>query len=255
MTGTDRAAFTPAPTAPQPVVILVNPQMGENIGAAARAMLNCGLAHLRLVNPRDGWPNDRADAMAAGALELMPPVAVYATLAAAVADCHTVYATTARPRDMVKPVMTPRHAAGDMHQKHTAGQQLAILFGAERSGLSNEELEHAHNLITIPLNAGFSSLNLGQSVLLVAYEWSQQACDTDALTTPMGKSLPATAHEFNIFFDRLDKELQARRFYRVDEMKDYISRNIRALFSRAQPTDQEICTLHGIVTALTRRDD
>lgn len=254
MTGTDCTAFTPTPDTPQPIIILVNPQMGENIGAAARAMLNCGLMHLRLVNPRDGWPSERAVAMAAGALELMPHIDVYDSLAAAVADCQTVYATTARARDLVKPVMTARHAAGDMQGNITAGQKIAILFGAERSGLSNEELEQAHKLITIPLNPGFSSLNLGQSVLLVSYEWSQYTFVTPPEALPLGKSLPATAKEFNIFFERLDTELQQKRFYRVPEMKEYISRNIRALFSRAQPTDQEISTLHGILTTLISRD-
>lgn len=254
MTGTDRpqldAQMNATANTPQPVIVLVNPQMGENIGAAARAMLNCGLCHLRLVNPRDGWPNERADAMSSGALALMPPVQVYATLAEAVADCHTVYATTARARDLVKPVMIPRFAAEDMHINITNGQKVALLFGAERAGLSNEELEQAHNLITIPLNPGFSSLNLGQSVLLIAYEWSQHVFNADALSLPLGKSQPATAQEFNIFFNRLDTELQSAGFYRVAEMKEYISRNIRSLFSRAQPTDQEISTLHGIVTSL-----
>lgn len=254
MTGTNHTNFTPTSDTPQPVIILVNPQMGENIGAAARAMLNCGLMHLRLVNPRDGWPSERAIAMAAGALELMPDVAVYDSLAEAVADCQTIYATTARARDLVKPVMTARHAATDMQTNITAGQKIAILFGAERSGLSNEELEQAHKLITIPLNPGFSSLNLGQSVLLISYEWSQYTFDTQPESLPLGKSLPATAKEFNIFFERLDTELQHKRFYRVPEMKDYISRNIRSLFSRAQPTDQEISTLHGILTTLISRD-
>lgn len=251
MTGTDTSQFTPHhPDSPQPVVILANPQMGENIGATARAMLNCGLSRLRLVNPRDGWPSERADAMAAGALELMPPVEVFATLADAIADCHTIYATTARARDLVKPVMTARHAGEAMHRDIASGQRVAILFGAERSGLSNDEVMMAHTLITIPLNAGFSSLNLAQSVLLVAYEWSQGVSGGEAVTTPIGKSSPATAAEFNNFFERLDTELQSGGFYRVPEMKDIISRNIRALFSRAHPTDQEINTLHGIVTNL-----
>lgn len=251
MTGTDTRQFSPASTdSPQPVVILVHPQMGENIGATARAMLNCGLSHLRLVNPRDGWPNERAEAMSSGALELMPPVQVYATLAEAIADCHTIYATTARARDLVKPVMTARHAGVAMHDDIAAGQKVAILFGAERAGLSNDEVMMAHKLITIPLNPGFSSLNLGQSVLLVAYEWSQGIFDAAPVATPLGKSNPATADQFNNFFDRLDGELAKGGFFRVPEMKDIISRNIRSLFSRVQPTDQEINTLHGILTTL-----
>ncbi len=251
MTGTDTHIYVQNPSdRPQPVIILVNPQMGENIGATARAMLNCGLCHLRLVNPRDGWPSERAEAMSSGALELMPPVQVFDTLADALADCHTIYATTARARDLVKPVLTARSAGVAMHDDINAGHRVAILFGAERSGLTNDEVSMAHKLITIPLNPGFSSLNLGQSVLLVAYEWSQGTFDAPAITTPLGKSNPAPAELFNGFFDRLDKELLDRGFYRVAEMKDTISRNIRSLFSRAHPTDQEINTLHGIITAL-----
>lgn len=252
MTGTDKKQFTPTILdAHQPVIVLVHPQMGENIGATARAMLNCGLCRLRLVAPRDGWPNERADAMSAGALELMPPVQVFETLADAIADCHTIYATTARSRDLVKPVLTARSAGVSMHHDIAEGQNVAILFGAERSGLSNDEIMMAHKLITIPLNPGFSSLNLGQSVLLVSYEWSQNVFDGPPLTTPLGKSLPATADQFNNFFDRLDSALLSGGFFRVPEMKDMTSRNIRSLFARAHPTDQEISTLHGILTTLT----
>jgi tRNA/rRNA methyltransferase len=239
----------------QPIIILVNPQMGENIGAAARAMLNCGLCHLRLVNPRDGWPSERADAMSSGALEIMPPVQVFTSLEDAIADCHTIYATTARARDLVKPVMTARCAGGAIHQDIAEGQRVAILFGAERAGLSNDEVMMAHRLITIPLNPDFSSLNLGQSVLLVSYEWSQGTFDALASTLPLGKSNPAPAALFNGFFDRLDNELSAGGFYRVAEMKDTISRNIRSLFSRAHPTDQEINTLHGVLTTLIGQRD
>ncbi len=242
-------------TITQPIIILVNPQMGENIGATARAMLNCGLTNLRLVNPRDGWPSERAEAMSAGALETMPPVEVYATLEDAIADCQTIYATTARARDLVKPVMTARSAGVAMHQDTHQGQKIAILFGAERSGLTNDEVMMAHKLITIPLNPDFSSLNLGQSVLLVSYEWSQGTFNAPEIALPLGKSNPAPAELFNGFFDRLDAELQTGGFYRVAEMKDIISRNIRSLFSRAHPTDQEINTLHGIITTLLNSHD
>lgn len=235
---------------PAPIIILANPQMGENIGTTARAMLNCGLTRLRIVNPRDGWPNERAMATSSGALDIMPPVEVFDSVEKAVADCHTVYATTARQRDMVKPVMTPRHAARQMHEEMESKQNVAILFGAERAGLTNDEVMLAHNIITIPLNPDFSSLNLAQSVLLVAYEWSQINYKAEETALPLGKSLPASAALFNGFFDRLDNELQDRGFYRVAEMKDSISRNLRTFFSRAHPTDQEINTLHGVLTAL-----
>lgn len=251
MTGTHRPQLDDSlSTRPQPVVVLVNPQMGENIGAAARAMLNCGLFHLRLVAPRDGWPSERAEAMAAGALELMPSVEVYESVQEAVADCHTVFATTARARDLVKPVMTPRSAADLMQKKIGGEEKVAILFGAERSGLSNEDVALAHILITIPLNPGFSSLNLAQSVLLMAYEWSQFLFEAPEVSLPLCEGRPATHEEFSIFFNRLDEELQKRGFFRVAETKDSISRNIRGLFSRIQPSDKDIKLLHGIVSSL-----
>lgn len=255
MTGTDKNSINHDLAAlPQPVIVLVNPQMGENIGTTARAMLNCGLSHLRIVNPRDGWPNERATATSSGALDIMPPVGVFGKVVDAVSDCQTIYAATARPRDLVKPVMTPRHAAQDLRNNLAAGQKTAILFGAERAGLTNNDLAYAHKIITIPLNAGFSSLNLAQSVLLVAYEWSQFLFDAPTCELPTGKSQPATAAEFDNFFTRLDAELVKSRFYRVDEMKDIISRNIKSLFQRAQPTNQEINTLHGVLSALTRNN-
>lgn len=254
MTGTDKTIINrELADSPQPVIVLVNPQMGENIGAAARAMLNCGLCHLRIVAPRDGWPNERANATSSGALELMPPVQVFETTAEAIADCHTIYATTARARDLVKPVLTARFAAKDIRERIGNKQKIAILFGPERAGLTSEDVALTHNLITIPLNPGFSSLNLGQSVLLVVYEWSQSVFKAEDSQLPTGKSHPATAEIFSEFFDRLDRELLSARFYRVDEMKDIISRNIRSLFQRAQPTDQEISTLHGILSALIRK--
>lgn len=239
----------------EPIIVLVNPQMGENIGATARAMLNCGLSRLRIVNPRDGWPNERANAMSAGALDRIPPVEIFDTLTAAIADCQTIYATTARSRDLVKPVMTARSASIEIHHEIKEGQKVAILFGAERSGLTNEEIMLAHKLITIPLNPDFSSLNLGQSVLLVSYEWSQNIFHAPDITLPMGKSLPASTQSFNTFFNRLDQALDLGGFYRVPEMKDIISRNIRSFFSRAHPTDQEINTLHGIITTLLGTHD
>lgn len=165
----------------EPAIILVNPQMGENIGAAARAMLNFGITGLRLVNPRDGWPSAQAEAMSVGALEKMPPVQVFDSTEEALADCHYVYATTARPRDMTKPVFTAKGAARDMHERQAQGQKIGILFGAERSGLDNDDVALAHAVLTIPANPDFTSLNLGQGVLLVAYEWLQTIDETPAL--------------------------------------------------------------------------
>lgn len=233
-----------------PAVILVDPQMGENIGAAARAMLNCGLTDLRLVRPRDGWPNERADAMAAGALDLMPPVRVFDTTAAALADLHYVYATTARPRDMVKPVFTAKGAAADMAAR--ASQNTGFLFGAERAGLSNEDVALAHAILTVPVNPGFSSLNLGQTVLLCAYEWFQAMDGTAPLVDPATEA-PAPHADLNGFLDRLENELGTHGFFRTQELQPTVMRNLRNLFGRMEMTQQEVRTFHGIVTALTAR--
>ena len=229
---------TPSPMAP--AIILVDPQMGENIGAAARAMLNTGLTDLRLVRPRDGWPNERADAMSAGALAMMPPVRVFNSVPEAIADCHYVLATTARVRDMVKPVFTPHAAAAELKNRAMEGQHLAILFGAERTGLTNDDVALAHGLITIPLNPEFSSLNLGQAVLLVAYEWAQSIDTTASRTISLGDTGPATHDKLVGLFERLETELETRHFFRNPEQKPIMIRNLRNLLTRADMTDQEV---------------
>jgi len=252
MTGTDHTKLPPAGAlATGPVVILVNPQMGENIGATARAMLNCGLVSLRIVNPRDGWPNERAEAMSAGALEMMPPVEVYATTAEAIADLHHVYATTARPRDMVKNVMTARAAATDMRARENEGQRIGLIFGAERSGLGNEDVAISGTVITIPLNPGFSSLNLGQAVLLVTYEWMVAGDTTPARQMINNDSFPATQDSMTGLYARLETELQEMGFFRAPDMKPTVVRNLRSMLTRAEMTDQEVKTFHGIISALT----
>lgn len=234
---------------PAPVIILVHPQMGENIGAAARAMLNCGIARLRLVKPRDGWPSERAQAMSSGALDKMPPVEVFETLAEAVADCHHVYATTARPRDMVKPVMTAREAASDARSRENSGQQIAFVFGPERAGLSNDDVALAHTIITIPVNPEFWSLNLAQCVLLCAYEWFQADGKTNAQTD----ELPATMQNLTMLYDRLEKELDAHGFFRTQELRPNVMRNLQNMLARADMTEQEVNTFHGIITALIKK--
>lgn len=224
--------------------------MGENIGTAARAMLNCGLTDLRIVRPRDGWPNEKAVSASAGALENMPPVRVYETPQAALADCHQVYATTARPRELVKPVYTPRGAAADMRTRQTSGQKIGIMFGGERAGLTTDDVALAHGVITIPLHPGFTSLNLAQAVLLVAHAWHEAGDDTPGRVVPTGDSLPAPHEEIEAFLTRLEDDLESGNFFRTPEMKPAMLRNIRALYLRAEPTDQEIRTLHGMLTAL-----
>lgn len=249
MTGTDKSI--PLETQPGPVVILVDPQMGENIGAAARAMLNCGVTELRLVNPRDGWPNERAHAMSSGALDRMPPVQVFSSTAEAIADLHYVYATTARPRDMVKDVFTPRAAADDMRRRHNQGERIGLLYGAERMGLINEDIALASAVITIPLNPGFSSLNLGQAVLLTCYEWMMTGDSTPAEQLITGDMPSATQGDMNALYQRLESELEERRFFRAPEMKPTVIRNLRAMLVRTRMTQQEVNTFHGIISALT----
>ena len=235
-----------------PLIVLVDPQMGENIGAAARAMLNCGLDGLRIVNPRDGWPNERADAMSAGALEIMPPVGVYDSTAAAIADCHYVVATTARARGMVKPILTPRAAGAELAKRQAEGQRTAILFGAERSGLTNDDTALAHAVVTIPLNPSFSSLNLGQAVLLLAYEWSLHQSVAPDRHMPTGDSLPASHDKLAELCDRLESEMDSHGFFRSPDQRPAIMRNLRNMLGRADMTEQEVRTFHGIISALIR---
>lgn len=233
-----------------PAIILIEPQMGENIGAAARAMLNCGLTDLRIVNPRDGWPNERAEAMSSGALEKMPPVQVFTSTADAVADLHFVYATTARPRDMVKPVFTARAAANDILAR--GDQKTGYLFGPERAGLSNDDVALAHAVITIPMNPDFSSLNLGQGVLLCAYEWFQAVTDAPAHFNPADEA-PAPHGEVNEMMVRLEGELSEGGFFRTQELHPHVMRNLKNTLLRAQMTSQEVRTFHGIITTLIGR--
>ncbi len=233
-----------------PIFILVEPQMGENIGACARAMMNCGFHDLRIVNPRDGWPNEKADAMSAGALALLNPVEVFQTTRDAIADCHYVYATAADLRDMVKPVLTARKAAGEMNARLAGGEKVAILFGRERSGLTNDEIALAHDHISIPLNPDFNSLNIGQAVLLIAYELYMAHIETPGRVLPTGKSVPATAKDFDEMCARLEQELQTGGFFKSPDMKDTMMRNVRNFLNRGTPTDQEVKTFHGVISAL-----
>jgi len=172
MAGTD--STQPMAAGPAPVVVLVRPQMGENIGAAARAMKNFGLADMRLVAPRDGWPNDKAVAMSSRADDILTAATLFDDTEAAVADLHALYATTARRRDMVKPELTPRQAAAEMRARIAAGERVGVLFGAEKAGLDNDDVTLARAIIQVPTNPAFGSINLAQAVLLLGYEWSRR---------------------------------------------------------------------------------
>jgi tRNA/rRNA methyltransferase len=231
-------------------IILVNPQMGENIGAAARAMLNFGITDLRIVNPRDGWPNERATSMSAGAFDVMPAPHVFESFEAAIADCHATYATTARLRYMAKPVFTPTAAANDAVQKQRDGKTIGLVFGGERNGLDNEDIALCQNIINIPTNPEFSSLNLGQAVLLIAHEMHKAQDDTPAREMLMGESQPVPQGRLHEFFERLEGELDKGRFFRAEDLKPTMIRNIRNIFTRNELNEQEVKTLHGIVSAL-----
>jgi tRNA/rRNA methyltransferase len=252
MAGTDRSkAASAQAAAASPAIILVDPQLGENIGAAARAMLNCGLTELRLVRPRDGWPNEKALANASGADAVIEGARLFDSTEAAIADLTRVYATTARPRDMVKVVETPRFAAAEIRARLAAGDRIGILFGPERTGLVNDDIALADALICVPLNPAFSSLNLGQAVLLVGYEWFQSADATPARQLVTNATRPAVKEELLNFFAHLERELDESGFLRNVEKRPSMVRNIRSMFDRAELTEQEIQTLHGIVKELS----
>ena len=236
-----------------PAVILVRPQMGENIGAAARAMKNFGLNQMRIVDPRDGWPNPKAQAMSSRADDILDNAVLYDDTPAAVADLEAVYATTARSREMEKPCLTPREAVADMRQRLASGQKVAIMFGAEKAGLDNDDTTLAQNIIQIPANPAFSSLNLGQAVLLVAYEWfiSGPVPEVEAA----GDSVPVTLDELYFFENRLEDELTRAGFLKPPEKRPSMMRNLRNIFRRADLTGQEVRSLHGVISALIRRED
>lgn len=247
-----------------PVVILARPQMGENIGAAARAMMNCGLSDLRLVAPRDGWPNAAALPMAAGGKSIIEHARVFDTVAAATHDISFLAATSARRRDLAIWSSNPRHAAAMIvaHTSQSHGKaasdrkRAAILFGPEASGLDNDEVVLADILVTASLNPDYPSLNLAQGVLLLAWEWRMAAQSAagqnqDKLANPVGLDERASVAERDFFYNRLETALDDGGFFTAPDMMATVKRNIRALFSRAGLSKQEINTLHGILQALT----
>ena len=254
MAGTDRVKQVDLDALPPaPAVILVDPQLGENIGMVARAMLNCGLADLRLVRPRDGWPSPKAREASSGAVQVIDAAQVFETTSAAVADLQVLFATTAREREQVAEILTPRAAAGRLHQAVAAGVAAGVLFGAERAGLTNEDVALADAIVQVPLNPGFSSLNLAQAVLLVAYEWY---CHDDASAPAemrYGQTGPAARGDLIAYFERLEAALDDAGFFKAREMRPTVVRNLRAMFARAGLTDQEVRTLQGVLSALIRR--
>lgn len=261
MAGTDKTRaidFGPAPC-----VVLVNPQLGENIGMAARAMANFGLFELALVEPREGWDRERAVAAASGAFETVEKATVYNALPDALQGKHYVYATTARPRGMTKDVMTPEQAGIDMRARVARGEKVVLMFGRERTGLNNEEVSLADMIVTAPVNPAYASLNIAQAVLLMGYEWFKHEATSLGQSTPelaalsgpglqMPDTQPATKEELYGFYDHLEGELETAGFFKTKEKQPGIMRNIRNIFARTTVSAQEISTLRGIVSSLTR---
>ncbi|MEJ2376906.1 MAG: TrmJ/YjtD family RNA methyltransferase [Pseudolabrys sp.] len=236
--------------APAPVVVLVEPQLGENIGAAARAMANFGLSRLRLVRPLRGWPNEKARVMASGADRVLDGAVLYESLADAIVDCTFVLTTTARVHDQAKPVFGADEAAAQAAPRVAAGETVALVFGRERIGLENHEVAQADAIVTLPVNPAFASLNLAQAVVIVAYEWFKLASGGELPFTQPEKSPPAAKEQLQAFLADLDRELEKVEFFRPEEKRATMTINLHNIFRRMQPTQQDIRTLHGVITAI-----
>ncbi len=237
-----------------PVIILVEPQLGENIGMVARAMANFGLFELRLVKPRDGWPNERANAAASRADHVIQATRVYETLPQAIADLQYVVATTARQRDMLKDVLNPGEASSLLRQSFNNDTRTGILFGRERWGLHNDEVALADAMVTFPVNPAFASLNIAQAVLLMSYEWmksGQGELNHSAFRAP--DSQVAEKTDLQNFFNHIEDALEDAKYYYPEERRERMTNNLRSIFTHAGLKQQELQTLHGVVAALERR--
>jgi tRNA/rRNA methyltransferase len=231
----------------RPVIILVRPQLGENIGKAARAMLNFGLTEMRLVSPRDGWPNPSAGPAASGADIVLEQAHVYDSIADATADCAHVYATTVRKRGLVKPVVTPEQAARAIHAE--PGRS-AILFGPERAGLETDDVAIARTILTVPINPEFGSLNLAQAVILVAYEWSKG----EKLASPPATDLdpPAPQADLDGLIDHLESMLDPAGYFYPPDRVPATRRTLRSVLTKPGWNAQEVRTLRGVLSALEK---
>ncbi|MDX1580018.1 MAG: RNA methyltransferase [Alphaproteobacteria bacterium] len=235
-----------------PAIILVAPQMGENIGAAARAMHNFALSDLRIVRPRDGWPNPAAVPMAASADFILEEAQLFGETSESISDLHYVVATTARRRGMIKPELTPREAVQEMRRKQAEGLKTGILFGGERSGLDNEDVTLADAILSVPTNPDFRSINLAQAVLLIGYEWFISAPAVTERDAPAleGRAAPASKHDILVLMEHLERELDRVNFFYPEEKRDSMIRNLRNFWARADLREQDIRTLHGVIVAL-----
>jgi tRNA/rRNA methyltransferase len=235
-----------------PVIILVGAQLGENIGTAARAMLNFGLTDLRLVRPRCGWPNAKALNAASGATEVLNRLQLFDTVQEASADLHRLYATTARTRDLAKPVVTAGEAVRETRAALARGERVGILFGPERTGLSNDDLIYADAVLRVPVNPEFFSLNLAQAVLLIAYEWFQSADPAPARREARPAGRPATKGELDQLLDHLVSELDAADFFRTPDRRESMARALRLIFARAGLHEPDVHLLRGVIKQLAR---
>lgn len=236
-----------------PVIILVEPQLGENIGMVARAMANFGLSELRLVKPRDGWPNDKARSAASRADHVIDGVVVFEDLASAIADLNFVVATTARERDGFKPVRGPVEAARNLRGRSVAGESVGILFGREKFGLNNEEVGLADEIVTFPVNPAFASLNIAQAVLLMSYEWMKSGLTSETETAFSGPEVtPAPKERLQGLFDHLEGALDARGYFRPQEKKARMVDALRAVLTRPGFSEEELHVLRGAISSLDR---
>ncbi|RUT33100.1 RNA methyltransferase [Arsenicitalea aurantiaca] len=240
---------------PSPAIILCEPQLGENIGTTARAMANFGLWDLRLVNPRDGWPNERAIAAASRANHVIARVRVFATVEEAIADLTLVYATTARRRDLQKPVLGPDVAAQRLVGHIEGGRGAGLLFGRERWGLYNEEVALSDAIVTLPVEAAFASLNIAQAVLVLAYEWRRQSDLGAALPFTDTLAEPASKAELIGLFNHLEETLDRTGFFTAPDKRPTVVNNLRAMLSRGNFSAQEVRTLRGVISSIDRKHE
>jgi len=236
----------------QPVFVLIRPQMGENIGAAARAMWNFGLDRMRITAPRDGWPNQKAVAMASGAGRLLDEAGLFDTTAAALEDRTHVFATTARPRGLTKPVVTPERAMQMASEMIAKGDKVAVMFGPERAGLENDDIVRANTIINVPVNPDFASLNLAQCVLLCAYEWRRQTVEVAPERTDMAGTDWATGVEVEKLAEHYEERLAEAGFFFPEHKAETMKLNLRNLWSRMPLTRADVQTLHGVLRQMVR---
>ena len=241
------------PPAIPPAFILVRPQMGENVGAAARAMLNFGLDRMRIVDPRDGWPNSRAVALASGAGRVLDAAGIFPTVQTAIADCEYVFATTARGRELTKPVMTPERAMDYARELTRQGKKVGVLFGPERAGLENEDVVLANAIISVPVNPEFPSLNLAQCVLLLGYEWRRQTEVIAPEVMELARTEFAPAIEVEKLGDHFEDRLAAAGFFYPEAKVPGMKASLRNMWSRLGLTRAEVQTFHGMLRQIAYR--